>query len=165
MYPLIPYKRFTIRTNLSCDQAMDILRQSVQSRTSRFSTPPPGARFEGTLWADRFRIKRVIRYRNSFLPILHGRFVAAGHETVVDVTMVMQPAVIGILLLFCGGGVIGIAKAVSDFARAGELDYRFGIPFFMFAFLYFLTFVGFGSEAEKAQIMLEQVFNSSGGGT
>src|SRR5262245_60494454 len=160
MYPLIPYKRFVIQTDLSCAQAADTLRQFVGPRRigSRFWFRDTSD-FQGEVLPDRFKIQRVIRYRNSFLPVLHGSFTTNGNETLIDVRMVVNPFVLACVLLLCSGVVIGIAKAVFVFLHDGVPDRRLLFLFFMLLFIYLLIFLGYGSEAEKSESMLKEIFS------
>ncbi len=158
MYPLIPYKRFVIRTNLSCAQAADTLRQFVGPRrigTPVWSTDAPD--FRGEVWPDRFKIQRVIRYRNSFLPVLHGSFTPNGNETLIDVRMIVNRYVIACVLLLCGAVVIGLTKAIFVFLHDGVPDRRILFLFLMLLFIYLLVFLGYGSEAEKSELMLKRI--------
>ncbi len=110
---------------------------------------------------DRFNINRAIRYRNSFLPILHGRLFPNGTGTRVDVRMIMHPFVIGFLLLWCGIVLSAFLGIVFDVVRGNQLTDRDWIPLFMLAFIYLLTFFAFGFEAQKATSMLNDVFYQS----
>lgn len=96
--------------------------------------------FEGTVLNDRFNINRAIRYRNSFIPILHDRMSANGSGTRIDVRMIMHPFVIVFLLIWCGIILSAILGIVFDFVRGGQLTHRDWIPLFKLAFVYLLTF-------------------------
>jgi len=160
MYPLIPYKRLLIDTPLTPNQAAEILRQAVQARSPWFPFWSRGTNgFEGTVLNDRFSINRAIRYRNSFLPILHGRFSANGSGTRIDVRMIMHPIVIVFLLIWCGIVLSAFLGIVFDFLRGGQLTDRDCVPLFMLAFVYFLSFFAFGLEAQKATSMLNDIFD------
>lgn len=50
--------------------------------------------FAGEVEDDSFRIRRRIRYRNSFLPRIEGHMASASGGTRVDVAMSMHPLVL-----------------------------------------------------------------------
>src|SRR6476469_5057876 len=67
----------------------------------RGSGSPP---FIGTVRTDSFKLRRDIRYRNSFLPLIRGRVAPLGSGARLDITMFIHPAV-GVFLVFWLGGV------------------------------------------------------------
>ncbi len=64
---------------------------------SRNHTP-----YQGVVSEESFKIHRIIHYRNSFLPVIRGRFEEQGKSTLVHVTMSLHPLVaifLGVWLL------------------------------------------------------------------
>src|SRR5215210_8756525 len=73
--PLLPFDSFSIDTRLSASEAAERLAGAVEPR--RWLRFGRGVKpFEGEVAADSFAIRRVIHYRNSFLPELRGRIEA-----------------------------------------------------------------------------------------
>src|SRR5690348_12769063 len=81
-----PFRKFAIASPLARELAVRELRKAVGPR--RFfgvaKIPQP---FEGEVGADQFRIFRTIRYRNSFLPLIDGKFENAASGSRLSVTM------------------------------------------------------------------------------
>jgi hypothetical protein len=90
---LVPYKRFTIETTLSVDQAMHALSQVLQSSRSFWPNPFSDERrhFVGTLTKEGFRVVRNIYYLNSFLPEIKGIIKSSEGVTNVKITMIGNP--------------------------------------------------------------------------
>src|ERR1039458_9653010 len=61
-------------------------------------TPP----FIGIVDDDSFRVKRDIRYRNSFSPLVWGRFIATPTGTRVNVIMFIHPLVALFMVFWLG---------------------------------------------------------------
>jgi hypothetical protein len=68
---LLPYRSFTIESPLEPSAARARLNDAIQP-TRWFRSSPATAPFEGVLDGTRFQLQRVIRYRNSFLPVVKG---------------------------------------------------------------------------------------------
>src|ERR1700730_11232299 len=63
-----------------------------ESMTSSWKGPrASGFPFLGTVEGHRFRIRRDIQYRNSFLPLIRGRIVSTPTGSRVNVFMFMHP--------------------------------------------------------------------------
>jgi hypothetical protein len=162
MYPLIPYKRVIIQTPLTAENAARVLTKLVTPRPwyylfwTRATTD-----FEGRISLDGFNINRSIRYRNSFLPILHGRFRPTTKGTAVDVRMVMHPFVVVFLLFWCV--ILGIAffQFATQVLQGGSISGRDLIPLGILVFIYVMVFLSFGIEAERATRILKEIFGAT----
>ena len=106
--------------------------------------------FEGTVSPTGFTISRAIRYRNSFLPLINGRFAATPTGTTVMVTMKLHPlvAVIGILVIMTLGPIL-LSTLISQF------DLGLGLVLLV---IYLAVLFGFGYEANRAEAQLRQAF-------
>jgi len=72
MIAFIPYQRFEIKIKLSQDATREKLADIVEPRQLGWRFSNEHKPFEGELEINKFKISRVIRYRNSFLPVLVG---------------------------------------------------------------------------------------------
>jgi hypothetical protein len=106
--------------------------------------------FIGTVGDDCFKIRRDIRYRNSFLPMIWGRIIPIQPGTHVKVVMYLHPVVALFDLIWFGA--IGHALLIDSSSRSGLLV--------MFLFGVGLTVGGFFPEAFKAKRLLSNTLNS-----
>jgi len=114
-----------------------------------------GAPFIGSVEDESFKLRRNIRYRNSFLPMIRGRFTPNGAGTRVYVTMFILPLVALFMIFWLGS--VGFS-AVST--RSGSSI----IPWGMFLFGIALTVGAFVPEAMKAKrLICDAVGNSAAG--
>lgn len=149
---LIPYRRLSLNTRLSVEQTMSLLQESVAPvpsislRWTSKATKP----FEGTVSPTGFTIFRTIRYRNSFLPILNGRFAATPTGTVITVNMTISPlvAAVGLLMIMSLGPIL-----LSALARQFDL----GLALLLLG-IYVVMMIAFGYEANRAEAQLKQIF-------
>lgn len=106
-----------------------------------------------------FNVKRCINYRNSFLPLIRGRFSESIDGTIVEVRM--RPnmfTVIFMLIWFCGvllGCIFSLQAAMND-----RFDVFFLIPFGMALFGIILYYGAFKYESLKSKKDLQQIFEA-----
>ena len=153
----MPFYRFTFHSALPPHKAAATLAALTQPKKGfleslkhawRFSSSAEEQPWQGTVGDERFSIRRVIRYRNSFLPMIHGRFEPDGLGSQVTVTMSLHPFVILFLIFFCGQSVL-ITSALQASAAAPPFFYLW-MPLMALA----ITLIGFAPEAYKARNML-----------
>lgn len=108
---LLPYDRFTLEAN--------VLPGALQARLAAAVEPYKAIRwriqdcrpYQGQVSDAGFKISRIIDYRNSFLPVIRGRFLPAATGTHVEITMELEPLVavfLGVWLLFWYGATVPI---------------------------------------------------------
>jgi hypothetical protein len=153
-YLALPWRRFEIDTHLTPGQCAHALRAIVEPRR-RFRWPigPRLNNFEGEVTPEGFSITRIIRYRNSFLPMISGGFRDQSGGT--HVTMRMRPHwfSLGFWMIWMAA-CVAIAAIVQFIAADAQ---RLTVSAFlaaMFVFGYLLCTVSFGIEAEKARLLL-----------
>lgn len=104
----LPFEKYTIVTSLSVDEAKKRLLNNLEpDRTPQFIPNNVTKPYSGRICLDEFTIRRVIRYRNSFLPEIKGRFVSDMGHTEIHINM--RPAVF--VLVFMGIWMSGISLA------------------------------------------------------
>jgi hypothetical protein len=102
--------------------------------------------FIGRVQDESFKLRRDIRYRNSFLPLVRGRIVPTATGTRVTVTMFLHPFVALFTVFWLGIAGYG---AVTD-TSSGLFSWG------MFAFGVLLVTGGFFPEAFAAKRILSE---------
>ena len=116
----------------------------------------PVSLFTGKIDAQSFRIKRRIRYRNSFLPLIWGRITPIPTGSRISVTMFMHPLVIVFMGVWLSGVGYGVWRCLHDpVPRVVAI-----VPFLMFLFGVGLLSAGFFPEAFKARRLIEDALFS-----
>jgi hypothetical protein len=158
--PLLPFDRFKIETTLTSDEVHNILAANVEpSQWLRFR----GNRcpWEGEVMTESFRIRRIIRYRNSYLPLLRGHIIATSGGSIVEGTMTLQPIVLGFMIFWFSGVILlGGSMTVSLLAH-GAWQPMALIPLGMLVFGWILTSGAFTFEARKARASLGEMLGST----
>jgi hypothetical protein len=171
----IPYGRIQIKSKLKVDEIERRLIEQLEP-FSPFSGILRGNHkyFQGSLENGNFKISRITNYRNSFKPVIIGKFQSEIGYTIIDLTLRLDYAVMTLLIFFMfailiniflqsfsflfqfliSGGSIELIKYFSGGDWITLLLMSAGI------FLYPLTLFGFNIEARKALKYLENLFEN-----
>ncbi len=161
MIPLFFYKRLTIDSPLSQEEAAAKLLEAVAPlRVFYFGFETRPEVFQGSVSKDEFQISRIIRYRNSFLPMLYGRFYPRETGSRIRVVMTLHPF---ILIVAVGVGLSVGAFVLPILYRLiidGQADKLVSRPVAIASFVYLVFTLGFGIEANIASRLLKQLFDA-----
>ncbi len=150
--PFIPYERLVIDTRLSVRQLTESLSSIIEppARSFRLLRSANSEKsFEGAVRVDHFKIHRISAGRNSFLPIIKGRFAASAKGTRITVALSLHPLVIGFSVLWCAGvGTVMTASILNSEPRKS-----IGL-IAMLIFLYLISIFSFRLEANTAKRLL-----------
>lgn len=162
----MPFYRFELDTLLSTKEVAERLKahikeprgffKSIRSSFSLESFLPSKSLDQpliGTIDDNTFRVRRDIHYRNSFLPLVHGRITPTPTGSHISVKMFMHPLVAVFMLFWLSGvGSIGVLMLFKQQVSLAAFDF---IPLGMFIFGVALTYFGFFPEALKAKYLIE----------
>ena len=160
----MPFYRCELATNLTAESAMARIRAMIAPGPSRWNAfqrsfdrdSIPLRPFIGTAEGDRFRVRRDIRYRNSFLPIVLGRVSTVPTGVRVGITMFLHPVIAVFMLVWFSG--IGYAVGLTAWRLLNtprDAHVVFLVPAGMLIFGIVLVGTGFFSEAQQARRLLE----------
>ncbi len=158
----LPWREFVIESPLARELAIRELRKAVGPRRffgiSKIEQP-----FEGEVGADDFRVFRTIRYRNSFLPLILGKFENAPSGSRASVTMRPIWLVLGVWILWMSFALVAAAATMALVFKGrspgiGGIAIGLGLP----VFGYLLASVSVAIEARKARRMLTEILTGRG---
>ncbi len=141
---LLPYRRLSIRTQVPPEVVLRRLQEDQ--------------RYEGEITADGFSIKRIIWYRNSFLPRVAGTVRADGTTAVLgEATLKLHPSVAVFSTFWLGGiGALGLRFLAQAVSR-GRYSWFLFPPVGLFVFGYLLMQLAFLAEARPVRRLLEEI--------
>jgi hypothetical protein len=94
----LPYDAFTLQTADPLPIVLQRMATQIEpSKPIRWQFSGNHLPYEGTLSETGFQISRIIHHRNSFLPVIRGRFEPTSSGTIVRITMRLHPYVIAFL--------------------------------------------------------------------
>lgn len=162
---LLPYEHFTIQTHLSAEEVNRRLADSVEPRKMvrwfSFNHKP----YEGDVSSDSFNIRRIIHYRNSFLPQITGSIRSDLGRTLIEIRMGLHPFVVLFTIVWVGVfGSIVLSTVVRQVVDAGSISsavlYVSPIVLLMIA-----VFIGaFKFESSKSKRFFRELLEDIGAG-
>ncbi|MBB4636861.1 hypothetical protein [Longimicrobium terrae] len=105
------------------------------------------------------RIRRAIRYKNSYLPRIHGRLEPRAQGSRLAATMSMHPFTIAFSAVWLAAALVIAVLAVPNLIR--EKNPLAIIPVGMIVFMYAMMSVGFWVEAGIARRRLAEILHAS----
>jgi hypothetical protein len=154
---ILPYYSFEIKSSLSVEESFAVLNSEVEpNKWFRFSSNHK--LFEGTVSREGFKIKRIINYRNSFLPVIYGTFTPGLNGTIVNIKMKMYSGVyVFMCFWFCAVGT-GLFAGINQFHSSKVQQPDILIPLGMLLFGIVLVSGGFWFEVKQAIPILNRIF-------
>lgn len=155
---LLPYDCYDVQTPYTVEEIVSLLQSEVEKRKwLRFSSEGCKA-FEGEVSWEGFKISRIINYRNSFLPIIEGRFRQEDRGVTLEIQMRPHALVSAFVCVWFLGVIVGMAAVIIGvIAKQVELSPFLLIPFGLFVFGLLLVYGGFWTEAKKSKALLQDV--------
>ena len=159
--PVIPYKHISISTSLTVDQAVSLVSSAISPRRTLSNwSASTNKEFEGLVTEQGFKIQKVIQYRNSFLPVLYGRFVPNEKGTKVDIHLTMDVLIIIFACVWLTGFGAVFLWLASSWMTTGKWDNDTWYVLAGIAFFYVMLFFGFGLYAKTTEEFIINLFSS-----
>ena len=150
-----PSDSFEIECPLPKGEAIELLSRNIEPKKF-FRFFGKHVYFQGFINTNEFEVRRIIKYRNSFLPIIKGKFASHDLGTTITLTMQLHPLVLAFMCVWFGGtGLFLIAFATA--ASPGVIG-----PLIMLLFGWALVTGGFWFEAKKQKEFLIDLLSDSG---
>lgn len=160
---LLPIDTITYRTKLSEDEVISRLTAIIDTERkvrSIFASSPITKPYEGQVNGNQFTVRRIIRYRNSFLPEIKGTIQQGVGETLVRVKMHLHIFAVIFLGLWCsmvGFFCLGSLGRIMNGTKLASSELK---PFGMLLFVYVLTMVAFKFESIKSKKQLRTLLDA-----
>jgi hypothetical protein len=153
-----PFRKFEFSTRMSSEHAARLLDAIVEPpRKWGWPTSAKRGYFEGRVAGNRFKIHRIVYYRNSFIPIIQGKFRRQGLRTIVTLNMrLLWPIVViwsGIILF------LAWSSLAVDSHLAGPFGARM-LLLGMTLFIYLVATIPFTVEVRIAMKRLLEILQT-----
>lgn len=148
------YYRCTLKTRLAPTEVLERLARMTRPRgASRHAVygdlswvQPSEPYFVGQVAGHSFRLQRIIRYRNHFLPVILGRVTPDVDGSKIDVVLRVRGPVAVVMTACLAAAMVGSVAGV--WVQGGQHQGLFAL--FLLGFGLMLTAVGFIPETRKA---------------
>ncbi|MFA8437036.1 MAG: hypothetical protein ACEPOZ_21225 [Marinifilaceae bacterium] len=153
----LPFENIEIKTQLTASQIKERISECIEPkkifRSGKKNTKP----YEGIITGNRFKIQRIINYRNSFLPQIKGHIIQTTYGAKVEIKMRLNIAVYIFMTFWLGG--IGSVFLFLLFSSIDDKEFNPLIlaPLGMILFGYVLSTGGFKSESNRSRKDLEKI--------
>jgi hypothetical protein len=153
-----PFRKFEFSTPMSTAHAARLLEEIVEP-PRKWGLPTSAKRgyFEGRVAGSRFKIHRIVYYRNSFIPIIRGNFRRDGLGTMVTLNLRLVWPVVPVwlgIILFLGWSSIAV-----DSHLAGSFGIRV-LLLGMALLIYLVATIPFAIEVRIAMKRLLELLRS-----
>ncbi len=160
----LPLEDLTYKTRLSEQQLIERLFDQIGPSQGIsfgfFGDRSPAKPYEGFVAGRAFEMKRIIRYRNSFLPVIRGTIVNDFDGLTIRIKMRLQIFVIIFMCIWCGGvGIAAISILTVSIADSKFNPVIFG-PMGMLLFAYILATGAFKLESIKSRDDLKNILDA-----
>jgi hypothetical protein len=159
----LPTENITFKTELTEKEIINRLSDLIQpAKTFRFGifSPSSSKSYEGLINGQTFDIKRIISYRNSFLPRINGIIERDVDGSRIKVKMRLHTFVTVFLCIWCGGAGFACVAFLSQAFRNSKFNPGALIPLGMLIFVYGLVMAGFKYESSKSKQYLRSIFEA-----
>ncbi|MCW4469547.1 hypothetical protein OGH69_11265 [Flavobacterium sp. MFBS3-15] len=136
MSKFLPFESIEYKTSLSKTEVFQRLQENVEMQKFSFFGNSYSKPYVGVVSDSSFRIKRVIWYRNSYLPEIKGEIFEHAESTRIKVTMKPVGFVIAFTIIWFGGTSLGCIAIALSGGFTMSFIVLFGMLLFMLAFVH-----------------------------
>jgi hypothetical protein len=158
---ILPYKKYTLNSSLSKEEVVVNLKSSIDFEKSfgfgganiKYSKP-----YVGIVYGNLFEMKRVIDYRNAFIPQIKGEIVENKEGVIINIEIKLLGYVQAFLLVWFGFCLFfsSIILILAIFKENINVSMVFFL-LFMFVMGSTIVYSGFESEADTTKRDLEKI--------
>lgn len=160
----LPIENIVYKTHLKPEEVLTRIKEVIEPKKTFRMTGIFASKdhkpYEGSIKGQTFDIRRIIGYRNSFIPIIQGIVAQDRQGTKITVKMQLHKLVFGFIVVWLimvstiGVGFIGAT------GPDGKISFLNFIPVLMLVFVYAMTMGGFKYESIKSKKYLMELFEA-----
>ena len=158
----ISTEKIKYHTKLSKNEIINNLKEITdldKKATILFSNKPTKA-YEGTVNDDSFSIKRALRKRNSFLPVISGTITDTNSERIIEIEMSLSKYILNFLFIWFAVVGFGFSYLVITSIINHKFDPSILTPLLGFVFVYILNRSSFKTEIMQTKKFLQKIFKA-----
>lgn len=148
----VPYHRTIVATPLTPDVLAQKLLPFVDTKYKWHLWRRSRKEFRGLVTKDGFRLIRNIKGRNTYLPLINGRFEQTATGTNIIITYTLHPVATTLMAVLFAGIIIS-----EYYVQRGS-----GLILLLFFFIFhcLMYLIGFLPEKNKAQMLFASLFSN-----
>ena len=162
---IFPQKNYTYKSKYTKTEVLDFLKNNIE-KEKPFAVSLTGPNYTkpyiGQILFNKFDIKRVIKYRNSFLPQITGEVIDEGTGSTIEVKMDLNMLIKVFIGLWLGiVGLVCIGATAAIILTTIKLNIAMIAPYFMFLFGFFLVKLPFNFECKRSTTDLAMILKAT----
>ena len=156
----LPFEELTINTELSPDEVKRRLSGVVEPPGGSGVESAGGKPYQGRVEGDTFKVRRVIGYRNMFLPVVKGVIRPEADGSSIRLKMGLRSPILVFVAAWLGFS--GVVTAMSLYSMLRDVAFNMGFtpPFILLLLGYAFSMVGFKVESTNAKTFLRRLFTA-----
>jgi hypothetical protein len=147
----LPTENITFKSKLKTEEIDQRLSQLISGSARKY---------EGEINGLDFEIKRIIDYRNSFLPRIKGVSVRDFDGATIKVKMRLHISVIVFICIWCSGVGFGLIFVLAQIIIHQTFSAVVFGPLAMLVFMYVMTMGAFKNESKRSKKDLQTLFEA-----
>jgi hypothetical protein len=154
---ILPIENIHYLSTLNKEELITLLKKEIDS--NNLSTKNH-ENYIGKIFANKFELKKVINYKNSFLPVINGEIVDGLNGAKIHVKMKLIGFVKVFIIFWLSMAFIAFITSLVTFLCNDISITIILIPLIMLIFGIALTSIGFKSESKKSIKDLEEILKA-----
>ena len=160
---ILPNETVKYRTRLELHEAIEKLSEVTAPKDpSKFNSPlrKQSKPYQGLVSNVGFTLLRNIDYRNSFRPIIYGKFKPGTNYLEIDVQMKMHRFVRFFMIFWLSGVSFAFVASTYGVIRDSSPGFAMVLPVVMLLAGYFISKIAFGIESRQSTADLQKFLNA-----
>jgi hypothetical protein len=158
-----PYENIILESDLSYNEILNRIQKIIEPKRfifSRLFKKNNGKTYEGELFENKFKMRRIILYTNSFIPIIYGTIITESNKTKIYIRMKLHIFVKIFMCLWFGFFISFFLPDIRLFISNMELNVFPLTPVIVILFGYIFMIGSFKAESRKSKIYLGELFEA-----
>lgn len=157
---ILPIDKVTVQSNLSIAELKEKLLQQLDIDDSfGIFTSKNNKKYYGSIEGNYFEIKRKIKYRSSFRPVIKGVFSESTSKTTINIEMRLEGLVSLFFYIWCLVAVAFIVMLIRSSIQNGAFIPEMFLPLFAIVFMYGVMYISFKYETTLSNDHIKEIFH------
>lgn len=160
----LPKENITYKTKLEPLEIINRLNNVIEPyksfRLKGILSDKEFKEYEGEIINNTFNVKRIINYRNSFLPRIEGEIIKDLSSTKINVKMKLHSLVLFIMIIWISLTLIFFLFLLKEMIKVEKFSFELFTFLLMLVFGFGITLGGFKYESIKSKKFFAKLFEA-----
>ena len=158
----LPWENIEYKTNLTKDEIINRINSVVEPRgffwIYFFKKYSYGKAYDGEVYENGFKIKRISIFGNSFKPIIIGNIIEDKEQISISIKMRCHYFVMGFMTIWFGGIFLSLLKNITKTMSGVNIIFEIIGALIFLLFGYLLMTISFKFESIKSRNFFNELF-------